>query len=408
MKFALAVYGSRGDVEPQAAVGRELLRRGHDVRIAVPPDLCGLVESTGVTAVEYGPDTRDVLFGKKTNPVRLLSTSKGYFSQTWTQMGATLASLTDGTDLLLTAVAQQGLAANVAEYQGIPLATLHYLPARTNGRLLPSLPSPLVRSAISAFWWVYWHTTRAAEEIQRRELGLPKATGSSTRRIVERGSLEIQGYDSLCFPGLAAEWAQWNDRRPFVGALTMELPTDADADVSSWIADGTPPIYFGFGSLPVKSPADTVATIGAACARLGERALICSGANDFGDIPHPEHVKIVGAVNHSAIFPACRAVVHHGGAGTTAAGMRAGIPTLVLWIRNEQPLWGAVVKRLKVGSAQSLSRTTEESLAAGLRSILRPQYVARAREVAEIMTKPSVSVTAAADLLEIAARRKAF
>ena len=86
---------------------------------------------------------------------------------------------------------------------------------------------------------------------------------------------------------------------------------------------------------------------------------------------HPEHVKIVGAVNHSAIFPACRAVVHHGGAGTTAAGMRAGIPTLVLWIRNEQPLWGAVVKRLKVGSAQSLSRTTEESLAAGLRSILR-------------------------------------
>ena len=408
MKFALAVYGSRGDVEPQAAVGRELLRRGHDVRIAVPPDLCGLVESTGVTAVEYGPDTRDVLFGKKTNPVRLLSTSKRYFSQTWTQMGATLASLTDGTDLLLTAVAQQGLAANVAEYQGIPLATLHYLPARTNGRLLPSLPSPLVRSAISAFWWVYWHTTRAAEEIQRRELGLPKATGSSTRRIVERGSLEIQGYDSLCFPGLAAEWAQWNDRRPFVGALTMELPTDADADVSSWIADGTPPIYFGFGSLPVKSPADTVATIGAACARLGERALICSGANDFGDIPHPEHVKIVGAVNHSAIFPACRAVVHHGGAGTTAAGMRAGIPTLVLWIRNEQPLWGAVVKRLKVGSAQSLSRTTEESLAAGLRSILRPQYVARAREVAEIMTKPSVSVTAAADLLESAARREAI
>src|ERR1700761_2149660 len=408
MKFALAVYGSRGDVEPQAAVGRELLRRGHDVRIAVPPDLCGLVESTGVTAVEYGPDTRDVLFGKKTNPVRLLSTSKGYFSQTWTQMGATLASLTDGTDLLLTAVAQQGLAANVAEYQGIPLAPLHYLPARPNGRLLPSLPSPLVRSAISAFWWVYWHTTRAAEEIQRRELGLPKATGSSTRRIVERGSLEIQGYDSLCFPGLAAEWAQWNDLRPFVGALTMELPTDADADVSSWIADGTPPIYFGFGSLPVKSPADTVATIGAACARLGERALICSGANDFGDIPHPEHVKIVGAVNHATIFPACRAVVHHGGAGTTAAGMRAGIPTLVLWIRNEQPLWGAAVKRMKVGSAQRLSSVTEESLVAGLRSILRPQYVTRAREIATRMTKPSVSATAAADLLENAARTRRF
>src|ERR1700761_1203755 len=204
MKFALAVYGSRGDVEPQAAVGRELLRRGHDVRIAVPPDLCGLAESAGITAVGYGPDTREVLFSEKTNPLRLLSTSRQYFSGVWAEMGTTLTSLTDGADLLLTAVAQQGLAANVAEYQGIPLATLHYLPARVNGQLLAGVPSPLIRSAMSAFWWGYWRVTKHAEDTQRRELGLPKATGSSTRRIVNGGSLEIQAYDMLCFPGLAA------------------------------------------------------------------------------------------------------------------------------------------------------------------------------------------------------------
>jgi UDP:flavonoid glycosyltransferase YjiC (YdhE family) len=408
MKFALAVYGSRGDVEPHAAVGRELLRRGHQVCLAVPPDLRGLVESAGLRAVTYGPDTRDVLFGKKTNPLLLLSTSKRYFSQVWAEMGTTLKSLTDGADLLLTGVAQQGLAANVAEYQGIPLATLHYLPARVNGQLLPGVPSSLIRSAISAFWWGYWRVTKAAEETQRAELGLPKATGSSTQRIVDRGSLEIQAYDMLCFPGLAAEWAQWNGRRPFVGALTLQLPTDADAEVLSWIAAGSPPIYFGFGSLPVKSPADTVAMIGAVCARLGERALICAGANDLTHIPDSDHVKIVQAVNHAAIFPACRAVVHHGGAGTTAAGMRAGVPTLVLWIRNEQPLWGAAVKRLNVGSAQRLSGTTEDSLAAGLRCVLQPQYVARAREIATKITQPCVGVTAAADHLERAARRGAM
>ena len=122
--------------------------------------------------------------------------------------------------------------------------------------------------------------------------------------------------------------------------------------------------------------------ISAACARLGERALICAGAIDFTASHIQTTSKIVQAVNHAAIFPACRAVVHHGGAGTTAASMRAGVPTLVLWIRNEQPLWGAAVKRMKVGSAQRLSRTTEDSLAAGLRSILRPQYVTRAREIA--------------------------
>ena len=58
MKFVLACYGTRGDVEPCAAVGRELLRRGHEVRMAVPPDLVGFVESAGLAAVAYGPDTQ--------------------------------------------------------------------------------------------------------------------------------------------------------------------------------------------------------------------------------------------------------------------------------------------------------------------------------------------------------------
>jgi UDP:flavonoid glycosyltransferase YjiC (YdhE family) len=67
--------------------------------------------------------------------------------------------------------------------------------------------------------------------------------------------LEIQAYDELCFPGLAAEWPEQRGRRPFVGALTLELPTDADDEVLSWIAAGTRPIYFGFGSMPLtRSP----------------------------------------------------------------------------------------------------------------------------------------------------------
>src|SRR4029077_8543405 len=103
-----------------------------------------------------------------------------------------------------------------------------------------------------------------------------------------------------------------------VGTLTLELPTDADDEVLSWIATGTRPSYFGFGSMPIAYPADTVAAISAACAQLGERALIWSGPNDFTHIPQAEHVKIVDTVGQAGVFPACRAGVHHGGAGTTA------------------------------------------------------------------------------------------
>ena len=134
----------------------------------------------------------------------------------------------------------------------------------------------------------------------------------------------------------------------------MELPTDADDEVASWIAAGTPPIFFGFGSMPVESPADTVAMISAACAQLGERALVCAGGTDFSHVPHFDHVKVVGAVNYAAIFPACRAVVHHGGSGTTAAGLRAGVPTLILWSSARSAALGRSAQTTESGHRPAL------------------------------------------------------
>lgn len=234
----------------------------------------------------------------------------------------------------------------------------------------------------------------------RRDLGLPNASGPGSRRITERGSLEIQAYDEVCFPGLADEWAGWESQRPFVGSLTMGSPVDTDQEVLAWIADGTPPIYFGFGSIGVGSAADTIAMISAACSKLGERALVGAGGTDFSDVALPEHVKVVGTMDYATVFPACRAVVHHGGGGTTAAGLRAGVPTLILWTLPDQPLWGAVVRRLKIGTSRRFASTTEKTLIADLRRILAAPYFARASAIATRMTKPADSIVAAADRIE--------
>jgi UDP:flavonoid glycosyltransferase YjiC (YdhE family) len=137
---------------------------------------------------------------------------------------------------------------------------------------------------------------------------------------------------------------------------------------------------------------------------LGERALVCSGSSSFSDVSNNERVKVVGAMNYAAAFPACRAVVHHGGVGTTAAGLRAGAPTLVLPTWADQSIWAAQVKRLKVGSARPLSQTDQRSLVADLRSVLTPECVARARDIATVMTKSEESVAAAADLVQDFAR----
>ncbi|KUI12601.1 glycosyl transferase family 1 [Mycolicibacterium acapulense] len=419
MKFVLACYGTRGDVEPGAAIGRELLRRGHEVHMAVAPDLVDFAESVGLPAVAYGPGAqewqdlhRDVLAHMFRNPwkvrklSRLVRRDRALFDQCWEDARTTLMSLADGADLLLTVVIAEQVAANVAEYYDIPLATLHTFPMRANGQVIPVLPTPLARLAMTVSEWLGWPTVKDLEDAQRRELGLPKVIGPASRRIAERGSLEIQAYDEACFPGLAAEWAKFDGQRPFVGALATELATHADEDVASWIVSGAPPILFGFGSTLVKSPADTVEMISAACAELGERALICAGGTDFRHVSHPDHVKIVGAVSYAAIFPACRAVVHHGGAGTTAVGLRSGVPTLVLSTWGDQTVWGTRIKKLKVGTARRFSATTRKTLVADLRTILAPECIARARELATRMSKPSESVTATADLMESFARTR--
>ncbi|ORA64573.1 glycosyltransferase [Mycobacteroides franklinii] len=413
MKFVLASYGTRGDIEPCVAVGRELMRRGHDVCMAVPPDLIGFVEAAGLTAAPYGPDLQNVLdahrefwthffrnFWKMRDLIKKRREVVEPFLQCWKDIVATLTSLADGADLLFTGVNFEDAAGNVAEYYDIPLATLHFFPLRSNGQFVPLLPAPLGRSAMKAGEWLAWQNAKKVERVQRGELALPKAAQPSPWRIAERGALEIQAYDEICFPGLAAEWAEFAPRRPFVGALTLDLPTDFDAEVASWISAGTPPIFFGFGSLPVASAEKTLAMISAACEELGERALVCAAGSDFGGTTYSGNIKIVSAMNYSAALPECRAVVHHGGTGTTAAGFRAGVPTLILSTDLDQTLWGARVKRLKVGTARRFSGTTEKTLVSDLRVILDPQCVARARELAARMTEPTESVETTADLVE--------
>ncbi|MDA4110885.1 glycosyltransferase [Mycolicibacterium holsaticum] len=418
MKFVLASWGSRGDIEPNAAVGRELMRRGHEVCIAVPPDLIGFTEAAGLPTAGFGPNSGSILdahrdfwtcFFRTPWRVRAMIRSRvaigGPLLRGWQEMSTTLMSLADGADLIFTGINFEDAAANVAEHYDIPLATLHYFPLRPNGQVLTFLPAAWRRSAVAAFWWLSWRVMKKVEHAQRRELGLPRAKGSAPRRITQRRSLEIQAYDAACFPGLAAEWTEFADQRPFVGTLTLELATAADEEVATWIAAGTPPIFFGFGSIPVESPADTIAMISAACAQLGERALIGAAGTDYSDAPHPDNVKVVGTMNYSTVFPACRALVHHGGSSTTPIGMRAGVPQLILYWDMVHAIYGAAVKRLRVGTARRFSTATEASLVADLRTILAPDYHDRARALAAQITPPAHAAAAAADRLEDLARR---
>jgi len=143
--------------------------------------------------------------------------------------------------------------------------------------------------------------------------------------------------------------------------------------------------------------------ISSACATLGERALICAAGTDFSNVADFDHVKVVGVMNYAANLPAAAPSHTTEARAPRTRACAPGCPRDPVDVARSGA-WGARVKRLKVGTGRRFSATTEKSLVADLRTVLAPQCLTRARELATRMTKTADSVAIAADLVENFAR----
>jgi len=122
--------------------------------------------------------------------------------------------------------------------------------------------------------------------------------------------------------------------------------------------------------------------------------LVCAGASDFSDVPHSDHVKVVSTMNYAAAFPHCRAVVHHGGAGTTTTAARAGAPQVVVPQIADQPYWAGRVADLGIGVAHDGPNPTSESLSAALETALAADVRARVADMAGAIRTDGATVAA--------------
>jgi sterol 3beta-glucosyltransferase len=159
--------------------------------------------------------------------------------------------------------------------------------------------------------------------------------------------------------------------------------------LAEFLANGKPPIYVGFGSIKDKATfRQTVELVAQAVERLGERAVIGLGwsSADAVELSLPKSVMLIGNVPHSWLFPRVSAVVHHGGAGTTAAGLIAGKPTLIIPHTADQPAWGLRVWELGVGAKPiPKKKLTQENLEAALKELLQPNVIAEAGRLGETL-----------------------
>lgn len=423
MDFVVAVSGSRGDAQPAVALGTELAGRGHGVRLAVPPDLLDFCSGAGLPTESYGGSTREILSSdvvrtelRSRDPRRRLRAVSEITMRGGHEMQQQLLDLTVGADAVIATSAGQERAHNVAEVRNIPHIPVHYCPVRRNHEtsMLAGLGINLPGFVNNASWTVLeqvlWLGTRTSEQALRAELGLAPLRSPYANAIAATGTPEIQAYDAALFSGLGT---RWGDRRPLVGFLNLaaaqrdgvgDRPIDGDLDI--WLDAGEAPMYVGFGSMLPSNPLSLAQELRNAATESGVRLLVSGGWSGFmSEVAGDDSIRVVGHVDHDTVLPRCRAALHHGGAGSVAAGLRAALPTAVAWFGADQPIWGRAIVNAHLGTAFPIAKVTRTQLVNAFDILGRPEVRAAARHICDRRTTPADAVARAADIVESTAER---
>ncbi|MBC7542820.1 MAG: glycosyltransferase family 1 protein [Candidatus Sericytochromatia bacterium] len=394
-RIALLAHGTRGDVQPYVALAARLMEAGFDVSLAAPPNLEAFVRRCEIPYKRLSGDSQVILESEQGR--RWLSS--GNVAAFLKELGDILHDLRhdldrevqvacEGADAIIAQPLTEDRGLIMAEALGVPLLLGNFFPyCRTGAFANPfvttsKLPLPMLnRATYALFDHIWWKGQRPVMNQMRAQLGLAPESRSTKRRIYDRRDPFLHAFSTHVLP----RPTDWGDEHTVTGywqlpqALREKLGEAAmPAKLVDWLAAGPAPIFIGFGSMPVEDPAAILASTIDLARRLQTRIIIGAGWSNLADTDLPDEVCLIGSVNHEWLFPQCRAVVHHGGAGTTAASLRAGAPTLICSVFADQPFWGRRVADLGVGAHIPFRKMSPTGLESALRDLLRPEVAQRA------------------------------
>ncbi|MEV7178057.1 glycosyltransferase [Kitasatospora sp. NPDC093679] len=394
MRVALMTAGSRGDVAPFTGLGSGLARAGHQVTLVTHARFAPLAQGAGIGFHPLPVDPREALESAAGQGLHRSSSGIGKLTRLVAMARSLVGRMADellvaahGQDVLLLSAALAPLGHAIAEGMALPSIGLHLQPLASTAEFAPPVigarswgagPNRLAGHAVNAA--VDGIFTEAVRRTRSR-LGLPRRSLRSARRAREQADWPVfHGFSELVVPrprdwrpGLRVAGYWWPGDPP-----EAELPPE----LRDFLDAGDPPVFVGLGSAAVPDPEGVSRTVVAALRAAGLRGVVQRGWSEL----HAEgpDVITVDDVPHHLLFPRTAAVVHHAGAGTTAAGLRAGVPAVPVPIQFDAAFWAGRLTGLGVApAAVPLRRLTAGALAAALRAATAdPEHARRARALA--------------------------
>jgi UDP:flavonoid glycosyltransferase YjiC (YdhE family) len=391
---AIMTAGSRGDVAPYTGLGHGLARAGHEVTVVTHERFAPLVRAAGVGFHPVPVDPRAELESEAGRGLHRSRSSAGKLARLFAMARSLAGELAEsllagaaGAELLLLNGAVAPLGQVIAEGLGVPSAGVYLQPLAPTRQFAPpvigtgSWGGPANRLAAGAVNAGLDRVFGTACRSLRGRLGLPRrGVGAQRRALDRRGWPVFHGYSAHVLPR-PADW------RPGLAVTGYWWPRDDAGDrlparIEEFLAAGPAPVFVGLGSATVPDPEGLSAAVTGALRAAGLRGVIqrgWSGLRAEGD-----DMLVIDEVPHRLLFPRTAAVVHHAGAGTTAAGLRAGVPAVPVPIQFDAAFWARRLTALGVAPRPvPLRALTAAGLAAAVRQAVgEPSYAGRATALA--------------------------
>ncbi|MEU7555359.1 glycosyltransferase [Streptomyces sp. NPDC044571] len=396
MRVLLSTYGARGSVEPMVGLAVRLRELGAEVRVCAPPDeeYAELLAGAGVPLVPAGAPVRPLV--TTVVPGSAVGLAQRAADLMAAQFG-TVAAAAEGCDALVAtgplpvtaggrSVAEKlGIRYVHASHTPVSMPSPHQPPPARRGR-----PMPPGVADNRELWDL---DARNANEMfgetlnaHRAAIGLPPVDN-------------VRDYAFTESPWLATDpclspWQPTDLGVVQTGAWIRPDERPLPPELVAFLDGGTPPVYVGFGSMPLGDAKGVARAAVEAVRAQGRRAVLSRGWAELVLVDDQDDCFVVGETNHAALFARVAAVVHHGSAGTTTTAARIGVPQVVVPQGADQPYWADRVADLRIGGAHEGPAPTVESLSAALETALAPETRARAAAVADTVRTDGATVAA--------------
>ncbi|KXS20638.1 glycosyltransferase family 1 protein [Gonapodya prolifera JEL478] len=423
LNVVITIVGSRGDVQPFIALGKQLQKPspkhpwGHRVRLATHATFRKFVTDAGLEFYPLAGDPVELMAFMVKNPGLIPGVDSilaGDISRKRSSMADIIASVyracteADPADALERPFIADAIIANppsfghvhVAEKLGIPVHVFFTMPW-TPTRVFPHPLANIKNSSASVsltnklsydvMELLTWEGLGDLVNEFRHSLGLSGIAVQYAPFIAR--SLKIP-HTYAWSPSLVPKPPDWKDYIDVVGFFHLpgsgELNYEPPADLLEFLSDSKKPVvYIGFGSIVIDDPDGLTTMIFEACQKAGVRALISKGWGGIGgsELHLPKDIYLIGSCPHDWLFQNVSAVVHHGGAGTTATGLKCGRPTCVVPFFGDQPFWGAMIANRGAGPPPiPFKKLTSDKLADAIKFCLRPDVQKIAEEIKDMMS----------------------